>query len=297
MKRHERAATYLVERPGVVGVFRGTKRKGGIATSELSLIVHVVRKVRAAELPKDTLIPATVDGLSVDVVEVGKPRLHAVDTFDQVTTGTRTSTITAIAPNPNGGSWVLGSGHGLLPIAGGAFASGIWANGDIVNVTHEPGVTGALWFGAIGTVKDFAVARFPELSGADVRFGHSFASLPIPFRTDPVQPNETVKHEATSRGFSIRGTVATPVSGQVVAFQSDGSAVTRFLDVVAVTSDSNDPFSVAGESGSLVFDSQNRAIGVVVGGTPSMTYVLCDFGALRDGLGPVFAAFFGGIAS
>lgn len=58
--------------PNVVGVGEGICTKRGKPTGERCLVVFVERKVPPAKLAKDESLPSRIEGVSVDVVEVGK---------------------------------------------------------------------------------------------------------------------------------------------------------------------------------------------------------------------------------
>jgi len=68
----------LLSRPNVVGVGVGTKRKGGQETGQVALIVMVDRKIPAAQLAPEETIPAEIQGVPVDVVEVGPLRAQSL---------------------------------------------------------------------------------------------------------------------------------------------------------------------------------------------------------------------------
>ncbi len=65
---HEEA---LMRLPNVVGVGVGLRSKGGVYTSEVGLVVMVRRKVPRAALKPEEVIPSEIEGVPVDVQEVG----------------------------------------------------------------------------------------------------------------------------------------------------------------------------------------------------------------------------------
>ncbi len=71
-RRYERD---LLTRPNVVGVGVGFMSRGGQTTDQVGIVVSVSHKVPAAALPPQALIPPSLDGVPVDVVESGT--LHA----------------------------------------------------------------------------------------------------------------------------------------------------------------------------------------------------------------------------
>ena len=66
-----RYAHSLMEKPNVVGIGIGLVRVDGEVTAEPGLIVMVVKKVPEAELAPEDVIPATIEGVRVDVQETG----------------------------------------------------------------------------------------------------------------------------------------------------------------------------------------------------------------------------------
>ena len=62
----------LMAKPNVVGVGVGLKIKGGVQTDKTSLIVLVSKKIPKVELSTEDLIPEEVEGIPVDVLEVGQ---------------------------------------------------------------------------------------------------------------------------------------------------------------------------------------------------------------------------------
>ncbi len=71
---HEAA---LLAKPNVLGVGVGFRHRGGVRLEEISIIVMVRRKVPAAQLAPADRIPSEIDGVPVDVHEVGDVRAKA----------------------------------------------------------------------------------------------------------------------------------------------------------------------------------------------------------------------------
>lgn len=64
----------LMARANVVGVGVGLIRRGGVPTGQVGLVVMVSRKRPPAELAEKDLIPSQLEGVPVDVQEVGELR-------------------------------------------------------------------------------------------------------------------------------------------------------------------------------------------------------------------------------
>jgi hypothetical protein len=52
----------------------GFRERGGQATDQMALIVSVLRKLPASEVSADDIIPTEIEGVPVDVKEVGEIR-------------------------------------------------------------------------------------------------------------------------------------------------------------------------------------------------------------------------------
>ena len=70
-RRHE---AELMRKPNVVAVGVGFRSRGGQPTSEVCIVVSVKTKVPAAQLKRGELLPTSIDGVPIDVVETGAIR-------------------------------------------------------------------------------------------------------------------------------------------------------------------------------------------------------------------------------
>jgi hypothetical protein len=68
-RMHERE---LMSRANVVGVGVGLRRKSGRRQDRVAVIVMVARKVPVSQLAPADIIPAEIEGVPVDVQEVGQ---------------------------------------------------------------------------------------------------------------------------------------------------------------------------------------------------------------------------------
>lgn len=66
----------LMAKAHVVGCGVGYRRKAGMSTTTLALVVLVDRKVPAHQLSPRDAIPAEIDGIPVDVQEIGLLTAH-----------------------------------------------------------------------------------------------------------------------------------------------------------------------------------------------------------------------------
>lgn len=68
----DRYAESLLKKKNVVGLGIGYKEVGGQETEQLSLMVMVRKKESSSQLETADLIPAEIEGVPVDVKEVGE---------------------------------------------------------------------------------------------------------------------------------------------------------------------------------------------------------------------------------
>ena len=62
----------LLAKPNVVGVGVGLRERGGVRTDTLAIVVLVDRKLPREMLAPEALIPQELEGVPVDVQQVGK---------------------------------------------------------------------------------------------------------------------------------------------------------------------------------------------------------------------------------
>jgi hypothetical protein len=63
----------LLRKEHVMGVAVGLAKEGGVYTSDICLVVMVDQKVPPEQLAPEDVIPTTLDGVRVDVQEIGIP--------------------------------------------------------------------------------------------------------------------------------------------------------------------------------------------------------------------------------
>ncbi len=66
----------LLSKANVVGVGLGMREKGGVRQDEVVLVVMVKQKMPRSQLAAEDIIPAEIDGVPVDVQEVGTLTIH-----------------------------------------------------------------------------------------------------------------------------------------------------------------------------------------------------------------------------
>lgn len=68
-RRHE---AELMRKANVIAVGIGFKTKGGKKSQQAAIIVSVKKKVPIAQLAAKDVIPSSIDGVPVDVIETGE---------------------------------------------------------------------------------------------------------------------------------------------------------------------------------------------------------------------------------
>jgi hypothetical protein len=255
-----------MRRDGVVGVFWGVGTPRGRARR---LRVHVQKKRHVSELSPRQLIADSIDGLRTRVVQVGEPRGHLVTGKDYVQTAsdTRVSTITALVREDD--AWyALVSGHGTLPIDGGAYDSDYTADGAgiplrLTDVSTGTELAGNLLEGRLTSTQDFGIARL-VIADDDVKAACAVTGTSRPpVRTSALGYNEPVRQFSVLDRKTRSGTVTGFGQVRLKLFDQNWHVYARVLEVHG----QGTAFSRGGDSGSLVADSDDRLIGVVVGGS------------------------------
>jgi hypothetical protein len=75
IKLSKKCRQNLINKPNVIGVGVGYREKGGFPTEEQAILVFVTEKKPHQELSASELVPRTLKGQQVDVVEIGEVRL------------------------------------------------------------------------------------------------------------------------------------------------------------------------------------------------------------------------------
>src|SRR3989442_879605 len=65
----------VIDLPGVFATSVGFRHIAGVMTNEVSICVHVMKKMPLRDLARAARIPISIDGLHIDVVEGRPPRL------------------------------------------------------------------------------------------------------------------------------------------------------------------------------------------------------------------------------
>jgi hypothetical protein len=245
-------AEELRQLPGVVCVVWGSRKTGKRWIHEPCISVHVKKKLDPDRLGKRKL-PKKIAGYRVDVIEAGAPRPHSLSVRDPVDGGNLgSSTATALAVSGNAVAALL-SGHATLNAAGREVtidADGQTFTGKVVNGGFGGGLSA-----------DWAFATF---SGAAASLDPSHPatndSSPIAFTRD-LSIGDPIQHFSLERGRLVQGFFQGHVIGNV---KLGNDVYTSLLSIIPKASAV--PFSVPGDSGSLVVDDTLQAVGALIGG-------------------------------
>lgn len=85
-REKERHAQEVMSLANVVGLGVGRKLQGGRRLRCWAIVVYVRKKVPASELGPEDLIPAQIDGIPTDVIEIGEPVSYEAESRQGVRT-------------------------------------------------------------------------------------------------------------------------------------------------------------------------------------------------------------------
>jgi hypothetical protein len=286
---------------GVVGVFWGHGTSKGVRHSDKRLCVHVRWKRPEEDPSAREMISSRWRGIPTDITEVGRPRAHALDFTDDLfgrSGKTRRGAIAGIASDDLHGALALVSGHVTLPLRDGKIVRS-YAGGESaeVRVVETGGniFDGDVVRGQLGGAVDFALVRFAGAKGDAVNTHHAVAGrTPFIARSIALIDGENLHH------FSALPNRRKPIFGQYdqaaatpVEFTLPDERDATYESLIAVRSTDTLPFSLEGDSGSLVVDDGPRVVGMVLGASSDFKigYVL-PVSALIDNLGSDAKSFF-----
>jgi len=302
----------LFRRANVVGLALGHKVTRGRETDEACVVVYVERKVSEGALARRDIVPKALEGVRTDVVETGRfrafilmqrpdpPRTSRVRPAPggvslahvRVTAGT----LGALVRRRDGTTAILSNNHILAnsndarpgdlivqpgPADGGTEADGIARLADFVPIAFADRGAGVLarmlerMFGPLLGRLGLGLKRLP--SG---RTNLVDAAVATPLGADLVTPDILEIGRVRGRvdadiGMRVRksgrttGLTAGRITGidGVVQVDYDGKSAVFRQQVVS------DLLSRGGDSGSLVVDESNRAVGLLFAGSDVTTLV------------------------
>lgn len=272
------AARSLATSLDVCGVYWGVRRKDGEWRDEPCLSVQVHKKHPRQRLPLSRMLPRKLDGVPVDVVEVGVIGAASLSHDDPVDApGHRPSTITCLLRTGHGGCLALVSGHGTMPIVNGRISRSFTATpGQVAPIVARDATgetfTGQLLVGRIDAHADCAVASFNTL--ADVVHRLPGKPPPLAWRKSALVAMDQVRRHHRDGEPRVGIYTGGGLTSQPTSLH-DGSAPVPYAAVIRIGDiPGGPPFARKGDSGSLVFASNGAAVGVVIAVTEGFTYLL-----------------------
>jgi hypothetical protein len=267
----------------VVAVGASYKQKGGKPTSTRALTVFVESKLPKSELAKSDIVPAELDGVKTDVVEVGKiealaftaKQRPAVPGFSighhAITAGTFGCVVEDLRRRDGGGEYLILSNNHVLadvnkgrpgdlilqpgPFAGGQFPSDAVATLD----RFEPIVLSAFPNPPGYNLVDAVVAR-PHESRL---ITPSIIGLAMPSGISQAVPGMAVIKAGRTTEVTVGVVLATNVT-VAVGYGADGIGTFRHQIITTA-------MAAGGDSGSLLMDLNLNAIGLLFAGSSIIT--------------------------
>ena len=316
---HERA---LLARANVVGVGIGHKVVGGEETDETCIVVFVERKVPPEALRRRDLVPPTLRGIRTDVVETGRFVARELAQAEEVSRTSRVrpapggvslghvritaGTLGVLLRTVSGEDRILSNNHVLAN-------SNAASPGDLI---LQPGpADGGTLEDAVARLVAFEPIRFKEREIGPVarlverrlrpllaRLGLSLGRLPStdtnlvdaaiarPLAEDLVSPDilgiGRVAGTTEARvGLQLRksGRTTGLTAGKVTALAATVEVDYRGATAVFREQIVGDVLSRGGDSGSLVVDEANRAVGLLFAGGANTT-ILNPIAAVLEAL-------------
>ncbi|MHB1651432.1 MAG: hypothetical protein ACYCVD_03010 [Desulfitobacteriaceae bacterium] len=284
----------LLSLPHAVGVGYGFKEVGGIKTNQEAIVVLVSKKLPPEQLADHELVPKIVDGMFTDVIEIGEFKALKVEMLEPLQSRTE-----KVRPAPPG----VSIGHYL--ITAGTFGAVVYENSTakpmilsnnhvLANATngndqrasvndriYQPGPIDFVHVDLgyadrqyiIACLKRWVnLADYPSINLVDCAIGEPLEnSMIIPEILDiglvqgvttPVL-NMAVKKSGRTTGLTF-GQIT--VLDAMVDVQYGPGRILRFNNQIITTN-----MSAPGDSGSLLLDDNNLAVGLLFAGSDTAT--------------------------
>ncbi len=313
----------LLDRKNVVGVAVGRKVVRGRETDETCVVVFVDRKQDASRLRSRDLVPPALDGVRTDVVETGRfQALPVLETLsvshtarvrpapggvsiahEKVTAGT----LGILAQRLDGEAVILSNNHVLANGNDAANGDRVLQPGPYDGGERQDAIAELEGFvpiqfserdvGGLGRLVERALRRLLAPVGLDVRRLPSGktnvvdAAIARPLAPDLVAPDilevgRVIGTQEASLWMRVKksGRTTGLTRGRVTAL--DASVEVDYGDKTAMFRSQvvSDVLSRGGDSGSLIVDDSNRAVGLLFAGGQSTT-ILNPIGAVLAALG------------
>jgi hypothetical protein len=255
--------------PGVLGVGFGIKETGGQLTPGLAWRVYIGRKKVRNEIPASELIPLFIDGFATDVIEYNAPVACSSQKkagYGQCIANSKgvPGTISCIAHSLTDQQPVLLSNYHVL------FGNGAMENDKVWLVNDKAGKrafteAGKLQLGRIGTVRyeahdiyvDCAISSFKPDSKEKINRD----KFPEVKGIATAQAGDRVTKSGAATGHTS-GIVVDAAYPDIAWIEGNSFAAHRQL---LIRSNDEKPFSGEGDSGAMIFDQHQHALGLLWG--------------------------------
>lgn len=273
-----------LQKPNVVGTAMGQKYVNGLPTDQQAIIVFVQKKVKPDELSIQSALPTSIDGVPIDVLEVGdivkqdlKTKVRPIKpgysvAHPRVTAGT----IGGIFKDRDGDVVILSNNHVLANENAATIGDVIYQPSQM----DAPGSTFTGWEGdpkgwpCIGTLKAFkqlgdnnthdsAICKIHELIITKGLIDTSYPMINASLKGfAEVNVGTPVQKCGRTTGYTTGKVLAT--HGEFTIGYDEGPK--RFTDCVVMSA-----MSQGGDSGSIIMDHQANAVALLFAGSDKVT--------------------------
>ena len=281
----------LLALPQVIGVGLGFKEVGGIKTGQEAIMILVKRKLPAAQLVKQQLIPKMINGVVTDVIEVGEMEAYSgvnpVVTLQSTTSRMRPAapgvsighyrttagTFGAVVYDRNSGQALILSNNHILANS----SNGRDLRAKIGDSILQPGSIdgGRTSKDIIARLKKYvALKEYPSKNTVDCALAQPLSNDLI--FSDVIGIGKILGVVSPQLGMEVKksGRTTGLTTGQIRAVNvtlnvSYGRGRTlRFENQILTTN-----MSAGGDSGSLVVEKTNKAVGLLFAGSDQGTLI------------------------
>ena len=265
--RHPKSTSrYVSAEPthNVIGVGVARKRVGKTDKRKLCVVFYVRKKLPLDRCRKRQRLPAVINGVPTDVIEAGTPRLAVrpggllvvpEDTMDNA------GTLGAVVEDEDGRRYLLSNNHVLANINQNPIGHPILGS-DMQTEIATLSAFVALDLNGPNEV-DAALARVNDPSEIRTALRSPTGPLSDSAPTAAILGNDVRKRGAGS-GVTT-GVIHSPLASKRIEDEQGDSLL--ILDAIVIE-DSEDPFSVGGDSGSLIVDQETKqAVALLIGRT------------------------------
>ncbi len=287
----KKSQEFLLALPQVIGVGQGFKEVGGIKTGQEAIMILVKKKLPAAQLLKQQLIPKMIKGVVTDVIEVGEMEAYS-GVNPAVTLQSTTSRVRPAAPGVSIGHYRTTAGtFGAVVYDKSSGQALILSNNHILaNSSNgrdlrakigdpilQPGsIDGGLTSqNILARLKKYvALKEYPNKNTVDCALAHPLSNDLIV--SEVIGIGKILGVVSPQLGMEVKksGRTTGLTTGQIRAVKvtlnvNYGRGRTLRFENQVLTSN----MSAGGDSGSLVVDNANNAVGLLFAGSNQGTLI------------------------